>query len=124
MAESGNTSVELAMTAGLPYARRFRVQGGKLVWSNLDQMEVRSQIRQRKTPTSPLVGALTPFLTASYEGDDILIDLELTGAQTRAMVKGYYDIIISDVGTTDARALPVASGKVKVSTLVTEAADA
>lgn len=124
MAESGNTSVELAMTAGLPYSRRFRITNGKSVWPTLDLLEVRSQVRVRKQPTSALVGALTPFLTPSYDGDDIVIDLELTGAQTRTMIKGYYDIVVSDVGATDERALSIASGKVKVGTLVTEAADA
>lgn len=123
MAGATSTPVALEMTAGLPYSRRFRVQDGKLVWPTLDTFEVRSQIRKRKTPTSELLGALTPFLTPSYDEDDIVVDLELTGAQTREVVGGYYDIIISDVGTTDARAIPIASGKVKVGTLVTEAAD-
>lgn len=123
MAGIPSTPVELSMVAGLPYQRRFRIVSGAKIWPDLETFEVKSQIRLRKTVDSELLKELTPFLTSAFDGDDITVDLILTGEQTRSMVKGYYDIVISDVGTVDARAMTIASGKVKVGTTVTAASD-
>lgn len=117
------TPVDLEMTAGLPYNRRFRVVGGAAIWDAEEKFEVRSHIRQRKTQDSQLLKDLSPYFSSSVVEGDILIDLSLTGEQTRGFVKGYYDIVISDVGTVDARALTISSGKVKVGTTVTAAGD-
>lgn len=116
-------SVELSLTAGLPYSRRARVIGAANIWSAVDQFEVRSQVRAGKTESSLFLFDLRPYLTPTIDGEDIVIDLVLTGHDTRLVPKGYYDIIISDPGETDARALPVLSGKIKVNLLVTAATD-
>lgn len=123
VAADGSTPVDLEVTAGLPYARRFRVTGATSIWPVLETVEVRSQVRSKKTVASPLVFDLTPYLTRSTDAGDIVIDLELTGAETRTLVKGYYDIILSDAGIEDARAISIAAGQVKVSVLVTAASD-
>lgn len=126
MAETDDTSdaVELAMTAGLPYARRARVEGGALIWPSLDDFEVQSEIRSAKK-NGTLLGALVNYITPSIDGDDIVLDIRLTGAQTRLVpVKGYFDVILSDPGPEDARAIPALSGKIKVGTLVTGVPDA
>lgn len=120
MADS--TPVELAIRAGLPYARRIRVTGGKTYWPEAGSFEVRSNIRTGKTVDTALVADLTPFLSASYDGEDIVVTLSMTGAQTRSLGNGYYDIVLSDRGAEDARALSILSGKVKMSGLVTAAA--
>jgi hypothetical protein len=121
MAGTDNTAVTLTVVAGLPYQRRFRILGGRKIWATRDLFEVRSHVRVRRLVTSQLLFDLTPFLKADYEADDIVVDLEMTGEDTRKAVKGYFDIIVSDVGSEDARALTIASGKVKVSTTVTAA---
>lgn len=116
--------VDLAMTAGLPYRRRFRVTGAAVVWPTVPDFEVRSQIRAGKDETTELLYNLAQHITPSIDVDDIVLDLELTGAQTRLVPhKGYYDMIISDPGVTDARAIPVSYGKIKVGLLVTAAVD-
>ena len=129
-----STPVDLRMRAGLPYGRRFRMQDGKNTWANLADFEVRCQVRQGKTDDSLFLFNLTPYLTPSYDVNDIVVDLVMTGADTRearsailllteVAAVGNYDLIISDVGVEDARAIPLASGKVKIDTLVTAAAD-
>lgn len=114
--------VPLEMVAGLPYAIRFRVTGVTAIWPTLDLLEVRGQVRKKDDPASPLVGNLTPYLVATIDGTDILVTLRLNGAQTRTMAKGYYDIVISDVGPDDDRALPVSKGPLVLDTLVTSGA--
>ena len=124
MAGSTNSSVELAMTAGLPYRRRIRVTGATSMWPTLDDFEVRSQIRAGRDVNSQFLHDLGQYITPSIEGDDIILTLELTGAQTRLLpVKGNYDVIISDPGVDDAKALPALSGKIKVGQLITGPAD-
>jgi hypothetical protein len=115
--------VTLSITAGLPYSRRMRVSGAKSVWPTADAYEVRSQIRVGKDVSSALVAELTPFLSASYDGTDIVVELELTGAETRTLGPGNYDIIISDKGAVDANGLTILSGKVKIKSTITAATD-
>lgn len=126
MAGISGTPVDLEMTAGLPYTRRVRVTGAALVWPDTDSFEVRSQFRAGKTPDTALIADLGQFLTSSVQAGDIVIDIALSGADTRALLpnlKGYYDIVISDPGIEDLRALPILSGRVKLGTLVTGASD-
>lgn len=121
MAGAVSQPVELILTAGLPYNRRFRVIDGVNVWPTEYTYEARSHIRVAKTFTSRLLFDLTPFLTVTIEGNDILVTLALTGEDTRAIApgKGYYDIILSDVGAEDDRAISISSGTVTVKTIVT-----
>lgn len=116
--------VDLVMTAGLPYRRRFRMGGVAAIWPTLPEFEVRSQIRAGKDETTELLYNLAQHITPSIDGVDIVLDLVLTGADTRVIPKkGYYDIIVSDPGVTDQRAIPASSGKIKVGLLVTAAVD-
>lgn len=123
MVSASGTPVDLELVAGLPYARRFRVTGAASIWPTVESFEIRSHIREGRNENTPLVGRLDLFLTSTIEGQDVVVDLTLTGEQTRSIVKGFYDIIISDPGTEDARALSISSGKVKVSYLRTAATD-
>jgi hypothetical protein len=124
MGSSGEVSVPLKCRAGIPYRRRFRLVDGAAIWSTVESFEVRSQIRDKKDSSSELLGSLTPYLTKFIEGNDIVVQLEMTGAQTRTLPKkGYYDIIISDPGVEDDRAIPISSGRITVRSLITEAAD-
>jgi len=124
MVGTSSTPVDLVMTAGLPYNRRVRVLNAKNVWGESSLFEVRSQIRASRLSTSELLYDLGFHLVSTYDGIDILIELSLTGDQTRKLPKkGFYDMVISDVGKEDARAVPVLFGKVKVGSLITSAND-
>lgn len=121
-------STDLTITKGLPFSRVIRVTGGKNVWPELDDFEIRSELREKQLPTSQFIMALHVFMTAEYgtgdEADDILIHWEMTGADTRSIPsKGKFDIILSDPGVTDARAIPVVSGSIALAFLTTAPED-
>jgi hypothetical protein len=113
----------LDVQAGIPYSRRIRITNGKNLWANLADFEVRSQVRAGRQITSQLKADLGPFLVASFDGNDIVIDLTLTGADTRALVGGNYDILVTDTGATDARGLRVLHGNLTVAPTTTTDAD-
>lgn len=113
----------LSITAGLPFAKSYRIVEGAQVWPGLDNFEVRSHVRQQKRPDSLLLFDLTPHIEATLDGDDILIKIEMTGAETRTVKAGKYDIVVSDDGPEDARALVVDSGTVRVGVITTGASD-
>lgn len=114
----------LDITAGLPYNRKIRVTNGVNVWPTLEDFEVRCQVRVAANKNSTLKSTLSSYFTSSIEDNDIVIELNMTGSETREILGGYYDVIISDVGPVDARALPLLKGQVRVTPLVTEASDA
>ncbi len=117
-------AVELDLTAGIPYARRFRLTNGKNVWPELIDFEVRSQIRAGKSDQTELLYNLAQHITASFDGLDIALDLSLTGQNTRDIPAGYYDIVLSDPGTADVRAVPlIPPSKIKIARTVTAGAD-
>jgi hypothetical protein len=115
------SDITLTVQAGEPFAQQIRIRDGQNVWASLGDFEVRAQVRQYRSTTSDLVVDLTPFLTVSLDANDILITLSLTGAETRAIRGGQYDVIVSDIGTTDARAVVLIYGTVEVSPVVTSA---
>lgn len=108
------TDTDLTLRAGVPYARRFRVVGAANVWPTLGDVEVRGQVRARRSHDAALVLDLAPYITPSIEGEDIVGDISMTGAETRTMVSGHYDIVLSDPGDVDARLVPVLQGEFKV----------
>lgn len=122
-----STATPLVVTAGLPYKRRFRVVGAKAIWPTLAEVEVRAHVRAGRQPTTALLVDLRPYLTLSSDVgiavNDILGELTMTGQQTRTLVSGYYDVVLSDVGAVDARAVRVLFGEFAVQTLVTGAVD-
>lgn len=109
----------LDITGGLPYNRRVRVVNGAITWPTIDDFEVASEIRVSADKGAKLKGSLTPFIESSVEEDDILLDIRLSGAQTRTLPNGFYDIVISDVGSADHRSIRVLKGRVNVTPLVT-----
>lgn len=111
---------DLTMVQGVPFSRQIHVVGGTAVWPTLASVEARAQVRRGEEVSSPLVVDLTPFLTVRIDSLDLVVDMSLTGAQTRAIPRsGFYDLILSDVGTVDARALKILSGKLHLETTVT-----
>ena len=117
-----STPVNFVVTAGLPFSRQVRITNGKSLWATEELFEARMQIRDGEDVSTALRYDFTPHLQKSYDGEDILVRWDLTGAQTRALKSGFYDLIVSDVGPEDAKALPpLLYGRFKVETLVTSA---
>jgi hypothetical protein len=113
--------VELNLTGGLPYSRRIRVTDGAKIWPTLDLLEVRSEVRVSPIWTSRLKATLSPFITPSIEGDDLILDLKLTGAQTRELSGGHYDVVVTDKGSVDDRGIRVLKGVLRIEQLTTGA---
>lgn len=110
---------DLTIVKGLPYRRSIRVKNGTNVWPTVDDFEVRSQVRVSDDPRSTLKTDLASFITSRVEGADIVLDLAMTGAETRTIHGGYYDIVVSDKGSTDINAIRVLGGKFNVKPLIT-----
>lgn len=118
----------LNVTRGLPYAVQWRVTDGKNIWADINDFEVRSQLRKTKLPTSLLIANLHDFMSKEYgvdaQANDIIVKLIMTGAQTRALsMSGFFDVILSDPGVEDVRGLEIYSGKIKLSDTTTEPED-
>jgi len=111
--------VNLNITKGLPYSRRIRVTDGKLTWPTLDELEVKSDVRVSAVSTGTLKGSLAAFITPSFEGNDLILELRMSGKDTRTFSGGFYDIVVSDKGTDDIRAIRVLKGRVEMDRLVT-----
>lgn len=115
--------VRFNITSGLPFSKVINITfpTGRTWWTNTSQFELLFQIREHSKKNSPLILDMRQFLTVSFINADLLrISLSMTGANTRLVTKsGYYDLIISDVGVTDARAYVVIKGNVTQKSLVT-----
>lgn len=111
------------ITSGLPFSKELSVTlpSGRSWWTNLTQFEVLFQIREGKARETPLVKDLAEFLNVSMiNANQFKIDFIMTGSNTRDLTRGgYFDIIMSDVGTTDARAFVILNGIVKRLSTVT-----
>lgn len=114
-------SVDLRIQPGVPYARTWRVVDGQNLWATLGAFEVRSEVRAAQAGGGSVLYDLGAHMTKALDGNDITVSLSLTGAQTRALAGGYYDIILSDTGTTDANALRIPGGRVRLGDTVTAA---
>lgn len=107
-------STRFDVKAGLPFARRVRITDGKNIWTDEGDFEARMQIRAVDRADGALRFDFTPFLSQSIDANDILIEWNLSGSQTRELKEGYYDLMISDVGEIDTKAIRVLYGYVNV----------
>lgn len=107
-------------------AQRIRVAlpADRDYWLADDDYEVLSQVRASRKQDAELKVDLAQFLTYALDGDDIVIDWAMTGEDTRALEGkgGEYDMIVSDADTTDARAVIILAGRIRVLPVVTAAA--
>lgn len=123
----------LTMTAGKPFSQKIRVTDGKDVWPNLGDFEVRAQLRAGRTTSDSLIANLHESMSSSFDANDIVIDWSLTGEDTRSMFglstwpakrkRGFFNIILSDVGTVDGRALVVPTISLTMEDTTTTASD-
>lgn len=106
----------IVATSGTPFSQTIRAVGVKSIWTDLSQLEVRAQLRTGKTTSTPLIANLHDHMTWDFDVDDLVITWTMTGQETRAMFdlptwpsakKGFFNVVVSDVGVEDARALVV-----------------
>jgi hypothetical protein len=116
------TKVPLKITSGLPFLKVIVVTlpTGRDWWTDVSDFELLCQFREEADVASPLILDVADYFTPEFDGaDNIIIRFSMTGSDTRLVTKsGYYDLVISDVGTTDARAYTLLKGSVKRSVLV------
>lgn len=117
------TRATFNITQGLPFSKVINITlpTGRTWWTNVNNLEIRMQIRETPKKTSPLILNMSPYMTYSFIDADLLrVILTMTGNDTRNLTKsGYYDIIASDTGVTDARAYVILKGSVKQRVLIT-----
>lgn len=103
-------SVRFDVKAGLPFARQIRITNGKNIWATLEAFEARMHIREERDVTSSLKYDFSPHIIKSFDVDDIVLAWSLTGAQTRELSSGYFNLLVSDIGSVDDRAIQVIFG--------------
>lgn len=117
---------DLEIRSGIPFSKSFvmTLPEGRSWWTEASDFEVLSQVRKKEDVTSDLILDLAQFIQKTLTSPDVvLIDLVMNGAATRQLVaSGFYDVIVSDAGTADARAYRISHGKVKRYSVVTASA--
>ena len=117
-------SVTFSITAGLPFSKTFIITlpTGRSWWLQRQNFEVRAQIREKPDTSSTLILDLIDYINVTYASNVITVYLQMSGEDTRKLTRsGFYDLIVSDVGTTDQRAYKIVEGPARVSPLVTSA---
>lgn len=104
----------LQIQAGLPFNQVARIVDGKTLWATLDLFDVTLIVREAYDRGSLLLVDLSRFVTATYDANDIVLTWSMTGADTRTLTSGYYDMVVSDVGDTDVQAIQVLCGWFRV----------
>jgi len=117
------TRATFNITQGLPFSKVINIAlpTGRTWWTNVNNLEIRMQIRETPKKSAPLILNMSPYMTYSFIDADLLrVIVTMTGNDTRNLTKsGYYDIIASDAGVTDARAYLILKGTVKQKVLIT-----
>lgn len=118
-------NVPFAITAGLPFSKTFLITlpAGRTWWLNREDFEVRAQIREKPDTASTLIVDLLDYIQITFDGvDEVGIFLQMSGEDTRKISRsGFYDLIVSDVGTIDERAHKIVQGQARITPLVTSA---
>lgn len=106
----------LAITQGEPFALTATVTDGALIYP--ENAIARGQIR--KAAGNRLYLSLSERITIGYDGDDLILSMQLTGADTRKVQPGVYDVFVQDFGDPDeTRAIRILHGPVEVEYAVT-----
>lgn len=117
----------LKITPGLPFKKEINIAlpVGRDWWTQLDEFEIFIQIRKDRRRESTLIKDLTSYLTITMpDANNVRVVISLTGEETRTLTSsGYYDILMSDPGTLDARAYILLKGHVKKLSMVTAEAE-
>lgn len=108
--------------AGLPFSKRIVITDGVTLWGTVEAFEARMQIRVEPDYLSSLKYDFTPHLVKAIEANNIVISWDLTGEETRSVKSGFFDLLLSDPGEVDTRAVLVLEGRINVRPVVTTGA--
>ncbi len=117
--------VPFYITSGLPYAKEITVTlpTGRAWWTLIGEFEIKAQIREGLDFNTPLLLDLTPYISYVFSGaNNVIITLDMDGSDTRLLLaSGYYDILLSDPWTEDARVIRILDGPVYRDSVITGA---
>lgn len=119
----------LTMFAGKPFSQIIRVPDAKLMWPNLEDFEVRAQLRTGKSIKDLLISNLHLFMTWDFDDNDLVITWAMPGEKTRELYNkrwgyfktGYFNVVVSDIGVVDAKALVVPTVTLTIKDITTTA---
>ena len=115
--------VPFYITSGLPYSKEITVTlpVGRSWWLVDADIEVLAQIREGPDYNDPLLLDLSNYLTYTFTGvNTVLVTMTLTGIVTRKLLdSGFYDFLMSDPFTDDARVIKFLDGPVYRDAVVT-----
>lgn len=116
-------TVNLDVTNGVPFSRVIGIAlpHDRDWWTAVSDFEFLMQVREKPSTNACLIIDLAPYLSWSMtDADNVLLNFVMTGNDTRKIcANGYYDLIMSDVGTIDVRAKILIAGQVRVKNTVT-----
>jgi len=105
------TSIRWDIKSGLPFAKSLLVTlpTGRSWWTSVSDFELSFQVREDPDKASNLITDLKTTLTPTFmDADNLRVNVGMTGADTRSITEsGWFDIIISDSGITNARGFPL-----------------
>jgi hypothetical protein len=107
-------STPIDVVQGVPLDIQVTVEGGAARWTG--ERIVASQVRNA---SGRLLVDLSEFFTSAVVGADVVVEAHLTGAQTRLLRSGVYDVFVYD-DPTQARGLRVLDGELRVARAVTQ----
>ncbi len=101
--------IPLALVEGEPFAAEVRVPNGATLWP--DSRIFYANVR--RGPGYPVLLDLQPFLKPREDDADLIVRVEMTGADTRAIAEkldganAQYDAFIGETGNNEARAVKI-----------------
>lgn len=109
------TDRDIKITSGKPLNQVIRIVDAKDIWATLPEFEVRAQMRVGKSSSDALISNLHEFMTWVFDANDLKITWAMNGDETRELYaldwgffkKGYFNLVVSDTGEDDGRALVV-----------------
>ena len=116
-------NITFNITEGVPFSRDIVVTfpSDRAWWVASEEFEVLFQLREKDDTSSTLILDLMQFVTWEFADDVVSIQIRMTGQDTRSKFRagGFYDIFLSDVGATDARAIKLLKGRINKTPSVT-----
>jgi len=109
------SATKLEVARGFPFSKNVRISNGKNVWPTLDLVEAKMLIRKTKSTASDVLKDFTPYLHLDFDGNDLVVSWSLSGQETLDLVSGYYELVISDAGPQDTRAIRALYGYLNTS---------
>ncbi len=117
------TVIPLNIESGIPSNMEFitTLPADRSWWLAREDFEILMQMRDAPNGKGNLILDLTKYLTVEMTGPHTLLTtFKMAGQHTRLICRsGYYDVVMSDVGGLDDRAVVLLRGPVRHKSTVT-----